>query len=319
MRGILLYCIAYMSNQIEVRTYTGSFTVLGHNLAKIQERATSYGVDFRYDVWDGEHASHERDIPMFAASLGKLPLALAVSTEPGIHRNDEVVIRSSDLRNGRGAYDLTEMRQHGINGIFTTTVEEAVRDMLGRSGNTAYRVLARELADRHGMGESVGELLNERYFALGFPRTNVMPRVASAEIGLTTPEEVMKQFSAIEDAAAEQGSQSLAATAWHALSIDNSRGNGLRRFVLPDGYDLLSKSAEYNGDENDPHVYRHEAGNLILGDDRVIKYCFMTQSRSRHPVHRLTTEMALARATNEVAKYANFELPRLLGLRALVG
>jgi hypothetical protein len=305
-----------MSEQTGVPTQRGSFAELRERLPLIQQRAARVGVDLRYDVRAERPVGFERHLPMFAASLGKLPLALMLVTDPRIQRHDRVVIRNSDIREGGGAYDLTALRQQGITGEYTITVDKAVMDMLARSGNTAYRVLSRDIADLDHMGDRVGEALNKRYNALGFEQTTVVPREAGAELGETTPEEVIRQLNAIQEAVRQQGPDSLAATAWHAMA-SNERGSGMRLFNMPEGYDLVSKTGEYNGDDDDAHVYRHEAGHLILPDDSAIEYCFMTRSRSMNRAYRAVNERVLSSATNEVAKYAGLRRPRLLGLRAL--
>lgn len=312
-----------MSKRPGLPTQPGSFDELYHRLPVIKRRAAAVGVDLYYDVQAEGYAGPDRDRGMFAASLGKLVLAEAIIKEPAVCGGDNLVIMDSDLRDGGGVYDKANMIRQGFVEQSTVNVEQAVFDMLAHSGETAYRVLSQRLAHTIGPGDTVGDALNQRYHDLGYRHTNVMPREEGAEIGSTSPNEVIRQIDAIHDTINDKDqdpdTKRLASTAWIALSMGQTVGNGMRRFNLPEGFDLLSKTGEYNGDPLDSHVYRHEAGHLILPDDNVIKYCFMTRSRSMNSAYKYLNELVLASATNVVAKYSGIPRVRLLGLRGLVG
>lgn len=308
-----------MSKRPELPTETGSFDRLYRRLPVIKRRAAAVGVELVYDVQAEGSTGPERQKEMFAASLGKLALASALIKVPNILLDDKLVILDTDVREGGGAYDKEDVNLLDIVGEPVITVDQAMYDMLANSGETAYRLLSQRLAKSIGGDGDNAERLNELYRSLGYTRTNVIQRENGIEIGESSPVEVIKQLDAIHDAAQQEGSHSLAGTAWLALSMGQREGNGMRRFNLPKAIDLLSKTGEYNGDPLDKHVYRHEAGHLILPDDNVIKYCFMTRSRSMNPAYRYLNELVLATATNELAAYAGIPRVRLLGLRGLVG
>jgi hypothetical protein len=262
-------------------------------------RAEKLGVCVRYAVVLSEGkaiANHSQD-QLFAASLGKLPLAhMAIS----LLSSGATVDIQKDFIDSAGGGALDRVGQSGL-----VTVDVLLDDMLRNSGNTAYRVLA----DYMGGPEAL-----RAYYEIHWKKTSVHSAAnGRAQIGETTAYEAYSQLhSLLTDTS---GDESLRNVAIDALSHNTVTNHGIRQFVAPSStVRIFNKTGEYNGDATDPQNYRHDTG-YIRGDRGDVGYAIMTTSSARS--RGIIANMTVAQFGAELARKVGGKDTASLGSRAM--
>lgn len=316
-----------MSEKTEVKSarmpVRGDSFRLSSALESIEGQAARHGVLVVYDIHtpSGERLSHLEETAFSAGNLGKVSLA-ALCVRDRIDPNQRVRLSSSDMRPGSGFLDELNMKRKKLrynqiqNGV---PVFRLFEDMLLRSGNTAYKILTRVYADRHGSQAERADIINEEYKRAGWRNTRVEGVADAVEIGTTSAADVLDQFRFLNTAAdgAKQGS--LAEVAWNSLGHSMNNGKGVRSFDLVPGTDVVNTSAAHSGDSG---IYGNESGFVILPstkeDDPVLQYAFMIQTKNRGHLASAKANYFYDRMSGEIARQAGARVPRYLGLRALV-
>ncbi|MEO5690698.1 MAG: serine hydrolase [Candidatus Saccharimonadales bacterium] len=298
-----------MSNQEPFST--AGFARLEDGLHRVSQYATNHGARFRFDVQNDRDIAHEKDVPMFAASLSKLPLAAVVSIERPKGNKEHVTIFSNDVKlDEAGQFDHVNPGEGPIQYPIEQSVNDVMIAMLGRSSNAAFRVLTKNRAPE----------LQDAYARHGWHNTTLIPKEdGKVEIGTTTPEEALAQLQLLSILGSTKANRT-ARAAVEGLHTVTDTTHGLGVYDLTDA-DVLRKLGRYNGDPDDPYVYRHEVARVVT-DEGAIDYAFMVQSeryssKTSSLWQRRIANRILAKASGEVASYVGLERPRLLGLRAL--
>jgi hypothetical protein len=317
-----------MSEKTEVKSAKipaqGDSFRLSSALESIEEQAARHGVLVAYDTHtpSGERLSHLEEAAFSAGNMGKVSLA-ALCVRDTIDPNQRVRLSSSDMRPGSGFLDELNMKRKKLrydqiqNGV---PVFRLFEDMLLRSSNTAYKVLTRVYADRHGSQAERADIINEEYKRAGWKNTRVEGVADAVEIGTTSAADVLDQFRFLNTAAdgAEQGS--LAEVAWNTLGHSMDSGMGVRSFDLAPGTDVVNISS-VRGVETG--AQRHESGLVILprtegGEDSALQYAFMINIEGRGHLASAKANYFYDRMSGEIARQAGARVPRYLGLRALL-
>jgi len=246
---------------------------------------------------DGEVTRADPTI-VFGASIGKLPLAdMAIN----LLYSDEVWEIGSAIvdRTGGGAYDQVTTRQEA-------TTAELLDDMLRNSGNTAYRVLARGLGGPDAIN---GYFENKGWFS----EVGSDPVSGRAVLGETSAEEAMMQMKEVLNGTT--GDKRLRERARFALNNSSATDQGIRRYAknTPD-LQIFNKTGRYNGDEDDPLVFRHDVG-FVKGSRRSISYAVLTSSPMR--MRGVVASAVVSQFGAEVAREAGGPDVISLGSRAL--
>ncbi|HEX8390577.1 MAG TPA: serine hydrolase [Candidatus Saccharimonadales bacterium] len=280
-----------MSNHSEVPVPGEAIDLssLSERLQTVERRARRLGVRVRALVVSGDQQIEKQaDQPMFAASLGKLPLADMVIEQLD---SDELI----DVE----ALAITHPRTGER--IEKQSVGDLLECMLKHSSNVAYRVLAERLG---GSAEIQG------YYAHhGWHATSVLGGgpTGRALIGETSPVDALDQLGGLLAPDTENGV--LPQTAVQSLRDNAVKRYGIRRVVPPnDEVQIWNKTGEYNGDLVDPWAYRHDVGR-VTGPDGTIDYALMT---STTPRKKVLADLVVGRMTAEVAASAGG--PRACGV-----
>ncbi len=287
---------------------SGRFEQLKNGLSAVRESAHNHGVALHYEVHaDEEVFNHEHDVAMFSASTGKLALAATIALYRPKHANHPITIYSSDVATeGGGLLDFPQANNKHREYPLEVPLKYVMKDMLGRSSNTAFRVLARYNA----------ETIQKQYAQLGWHNTTLLEREGGwVEIGTSSPEEVLDQLQLISTLSESEGNPT-ARSAVKGLRMVTDTTHGLGLYDLSE-VEILRKTGKYNGDPTDPHVYRHEVARVI-GNQKSIDYAFMTQSQGYSKKQRITTNHVLNLASGEIATYLGLRRKRFVGLRALL-
>ncbi len=284
------------------------FERLRQGLTDVREFAGHHGIRLNYEVQtDESNIEHGQDVAMFSASIGKLALAATLAHHKPRMAEDSISIFSSDVaEQGNGLFDHPQADTRNLVYPLEVPGELVIKDMLGRSSNTAFIVLAKyNIAN-----------IQRQYADLGWHNTTLIPTGGGGvQLGTTSPEEALDQLQLIiEERRKKRNITARAAVEGLKMVTDTRHGLGL--------YDLsevktLRKTGAYNGNPTDPHVYRHEVARVVA-DKTSIDYAFMTQSDDYSKKQWLFTNHVLNRASGEVAKYLGLRRKRFIGLRALV-
>jgi beta-lactamase class A len=281
------------------------FEALTQSIERINNIGGKIGVYSRIEVRNGKKDEHVLENyahdPVYGASLGKLPLA-ALLIETGVLDPDADWPVPLDIvdRSGGGKYDnLTEAT--------TATTSELLDDMLRRSGNTAYRILA------PAAGGS--EALNEFYTLKGWHRTRTMAAAnGRVYLGETTAHEALSQLEAV--LLHEGGSDTLAQVARHALEHSEVNKHGIRQHVKAKKITIANKTGEYPGDVRDGQAYRHDVGR-VSGPNGELWYSVLTTSDKR--TLGILADQVVGQISTEIAVAAGERSAALLARSAFVG
>ncbi len=220
----------------------------------------SQGVKTAVRLWDVKRdnmlVDHRKDEEHFAASINKLPVALLVIddvNEGKWNLDQEIVWSSVDVRGGYGTYD-----QPGA--PLKASLRDVIEDMLGKSGNTAVRVLVNYVL--HGAPE-----VNKRLSATGkLPHTYLQPLDNGRfYLGYTSANDslwIMKQIMKKEGEAAKISKDAMK---------DNIFGNfGVRSQLAGSPYLILVNKVGIlnDADGNNRHdvgiIYNTEKGKAYI-------------------------------------------------------
>lgn len=299
---------------------------LYHTLSDIHDRADRQGVRVAYDVKLPKHnvvTQKHRFEPVYAAGLAKLSLAALMVAEE-FDGEQPVSLFSSDMLDGNGYLDTAAMirRKKTFEGTDGPglPIYRLFEDMLLRPGNTAFRALARTYADSKGSQAHRADIITAEYRNQGWNDTTVVPQADMVSVGTVSPRDSISQLRSIGDAVEDMNdTTNLATTAWNSMGSEMT-SDGLRDFTPPRGVEFVTKSGRYNGDNEHPHVYRHQTGMVFVdGQPQPLGYSYMiTAGRGR--MGRLRAKITQQHIAGELARYAGWDVPhrRLLGMRALV-
>ncbi len=283
------------------------FDRLEHGLADVREFADNHGVCLQYEVQTNEgNIEYDQDVPVFSASIGKLALAATLAHHKPRMAKDMITIFSSDVATlGNGLFDHPQADSRHLEYPLEVPGKLVIKDMLGRSSNTAFIVLAKYNAEN----------IQKQYADLGWRNTTLIPTPGGGvELGTTTPEEALDQLQLIVEERRRKGNITAQAAVKGLKMVSDTR-HGLGLYDLTD-LKTLRKTGAYNGDPTDPHVYRHEVARVAAGQTG-IDYAFMTQSADDSKKSWFFTNHVLNRASSEVAMYLGLKKKRFIGLRAL--
>lgn len=258
---------------------------LSARLGEIGERSEKLGIAFSGVVTTADMVPvfrYYEDNLTFAASIGKLPLALMVVEQLAPERESDLAAQGLD-------------------------VAELIEAMLGRSDNGAYRALA-ELMEGP-------EAINQ-YMATKWRHSRVV-RASNGrtQIGDTTPLEALMQFR--ELISADDGNRDLKNAAIGALRDGEVTNHGIRQVLSgPQKSIILDKTGEYNGDEDTDSV-RNNTG-LVVGVNRypTLLYSFMSSGRPGK-AYGWIEDKIIALATAEVLEATGNGKALSLGRRAV--
>lgn len=314
--------------ETEVNTSGSPHDGDGHRLQKrlseIRLQASGLGVTVAYDVHtpEGNRYGRDRDARIFAASLAKVPLAILMARDERIEPDKVLKLHSSDARSGAGDYDDAAMRKASkqLGELEDITVSDLATDMLVKSGETAYKVLARYYASAVDpqVDVDIATVLKRGFSEEGWNDTTAFSMPHAVEIGTTSPQDMIAQFDRLHELAVMAQEGSLAELAWNSLGNNIDTSNGVRSFRMAPNTELVNKTGAYNGDPEDDHVYRHDAGVIILPTDEELKYVFMIRTDRTGKLERAKAKIIQDRMAGEIARYAGAHVPRFLGLRALI-
>lgn len=178
--------------------------------------------------------------------------------------------------------------------------------MLRNSGNTAYRVLARGL----GGPSQINEYYQNKWF---YTQVDEDAETGRAVLGETTAEESLIQMREI--LFGTSGDERLRQRALLALRNSSANDRGIRKY-LTDSSDVVvfNKTGEYNGDEDDPLVFRHDAG-FVKGKQASLSYAVLTSSPMK--MRGFVANSVVAQFGAEIARAAGGQDAVSLGSRAL--
>lgn len=295
-----------MSEKTEVIPPPGSFEGLRFGLESVAEKAIKKDITLRYRVVTNEGTlDREQDEPMFGASLGKLgPAAVRAVDEPESASEIVTVFRSDVVMEGSGDLDFKQTQhQEDPQYPIKKTVAYVLRDMLGKSSNTGWRVLTSNRVKQ----------LQVRYKELGWHNTTVDAAIDWAELGDTTPAEALAQLALLQDLSRE--GNEVAKAAMLGLATLHDRRHGIGPY-LTDEVEVRRKLGQHNGNADYRGIYRHE-GAILETRDKLVNHVIMVHSEEETLRKRYQVNGVLLAASGEVANYLELARPRLLGLRAL--
>jgi beta-lactamase class A len=239
---------------------------------------TQFAIFSPEEIIDGQNITNQ----LFAASLGKLPLAHMVIAL--LASGTEIQI-SKDFIDTTGGGSLDTIKKDGI-----VTVNELLDDMLRNSGNTAYRLLAHYLGGPDGL---------RPFYEAHWKNTTVYNAPnGRALIGETTINEAYLQLHTL--LTGTTGDSSLRTIAIDSLAHNTVTKHGIRQFVAPTStLGIFNKTGEYNGDTEDPRNYRHDVG-IVTGPKGALGYAIMTTSSQRG--RGILADMTVAQVGAELAR-----------------
>lgn len=271
---------------------TEVFNELRDRLEFLTNRSEILGIEVHAVVeqFGHRHQKHA-DIPVFGASLGKLPLAaMAIEhLEPGTPLNTE----------------------HIPGAPSETTPSQLIDMMLRKSDNVSFRVLAEFLGGPHA--------INEYYESKQWLQTRVITAPnGRALLAETTAIESLAQLKYI---LGTPNQNELSDVAREALSEQEVNRHGIRQIQLDDPrVHVFNKTGEYNGDPQDPLIYRHDVGS-ILGPNGHVSYAIMTTMPNEgtilSPLRKYLADSTVKHFGAELISFVGGDVGRRMGALAL--
>lgn len=257
------------------------WTRLCHEIESIIARSELLGInDMSCIVRDDakihdRQFSHQPDLEMFGASIGKLPIAevlIATQCPP----NMKLSWSAKDIdTTGGGQIDKKTSLQRLFKVGSSATAGELLKAMLQESANTPVRVFADMIGE--------GEFFNQVYADMGFEVTRVIPHENGRfYMWETTAQESLESFRRL--ALPRDAKDPMAKIAAEALWSSTVTESGIRQFVRPTGrLKIANKTGDYNGDNEPgdthpiPYAVRHDIG-IVKNGPHQLSYAFFTKT-----------------------------------------
>lgn len=291
--------------------------------SRIERSEKRHGITTSYIVQDdaitARRSSQQPDLPMFGASLGKLPLAEAMIS---MQCPPDLVVswKSKDVdTTGDGVFDKRALLKRLPNREYRETAGNLLYDMLSpRSGNTPVRVFADHISSAK---LSTAGLLNYIYDAMGMRETRVMSQGESRfYMWGTTAQESLDSFKRLLDPVDPEDPMSQIAIAALGSSEETTKYGTWPYVASGDRLRLWRKHGEYNGDTDEewgvPFIVRHEVGTMKNNKNQQLSYAFLTRADINNRKALLFMDTTLGMMGESVAHALGYN-SRLLGKAAM--
>jgi hypothetical protein len=237
--------------------------LLAEQLLRLQGQADKVGVDMRFVVepsmLTGDlQIERGADKEVFGASVGELAVAHAAIEL--LDPEQRIII--SRYVEGAGRYDTERAVGMQVSAV------DLQRDMLQRSGNASFAMLADEIGG--------AEVLNDFYDSKGWEKTRVTSNTdGKTLLGNTTALEALDQLEKLVEG---RDAGIMEAASVEALRESEVAPGNVRAVIRSyRKLNIINKHGSYSGDKADPYEFRHDVG-VIGTDTERIGYAVMTRS-----------------------------------------